>query len=199
MRIGGIIRTTNKVNPEVKTFVRDFKNKCVKQFREEQRNQFGRVTHLINHEWSNALLLCCALQEHYGFAALAGVFSLAELGLDKLFHNLAMRKSQIIVKELKAMGKDKKFITEAVDYYLKTSGGIIHSNFVRKFRKKDIAKVVSGKECPQIPGIISFIQTECAFGQMHNKPAYMKAQKNKKIFINKMRNIFCKIFPTAKK
>lgn len=199
MRVGRIIKSTHKTSPEVKTVVRDFKTKCAKRFLEEDRNQFGRVTHLVNHELSNAIMLCCVIQQHYIGAAIAGGFSLIELGLDKLFHNLAMRKSQIMVKELKAKGKDKQFITDAVDYYLKTSGGIVHSNFVRKFRKKDIAKVVDGEKCTQIPGIVSFIQTDCALGQVHNKPAYMKAQKNKKVFMNKMQNIFYKIFPSNKK
>ena len=96
MRIGSIIKTTHTASPEVKTFVRDFKIKCTKRFCEEQRNQFGRVTHVINHELSNAILLCCVLQQRYGYAAIAGAFSLVELGLDKLFHKKSSKSSEFL-------------------------------------------------------------------------------------------------------
>lgn len=199
MQVNKIIQTNRTIEPEVKNVVKDFKINCLKYFNEECRNSTGRVIHFIGHEYCNALCLYYILGNapSYAGAVLAGTLSIMQLGLDKLFHNLAIRKSQILVRNLKNQGKDKQFITNAVDYYLKTSGGIIYSNLVRKFKKKDIEKVVNGENAPQIPGIMTYIQTYYDVCAVY--PAHEKSQKHKQKIVNKIKNVFYDIFHSTKK
>lgn len=170
----------NKINPDVKNTVRNFKTMC--RFAETDRNEFGRICHFIQIPISAGLVLSYLSSDSFLGAALWGGNILLSFGLDKLFHNIAMRKSQLLVKKLKNEGKDNKFINESVNYYLKKNGGIIYSNFVRKFKSKDIKKVVNGENAPQLKGLIPFVQTKLAIFSS-NKPLKIKCRRNLKKYL----------------
>ena len=94
-----------------------------------------------------------------------------------------MRKSQLLAKVLRNNNKDDQFIAESVDYYLKKNGGIIYSNFIRKFKKEDIKKVVDVENAPQLKGLIPFIQTKLAVFS-DNKALKVKGRRNLKKYLH---------------
>ena len=171
----------NKGNPDMKKEVKTFKVKC--HFIDQERNSFGRIWHFIN------VFLCVGFL-YYTFKTtqlsefiVSGGGILVHLGLDKLFHNIAMRKSQLLVKMLKHDDKDEEFIYKSVDYYLKKNGGIVYSNFVRKFKKGDIKKIVDGENAPQLKGLVPFIQTKLAIFS-NNEALKVKGRRNFKKYLH---------------
>lgn len=167
-----------RVSTEVKDEVERFK--YMHKFWDQDRNAIARIWHFIFGMFS-----VIPFMQDITLAGkiIWGCNIIAIPGFDKLFHNIAIRKSQLLAKELRNKNKDDQFIAEAVDYYLKKNGGLIYSNFVRKFKKEDIQSVVKGEQAPQFSGIIPFVQTKLAVFS-HNKPLRVKGRKNLKKYIH---------------
>ncbi len=143
------------------------------------RNKFGRVWHPLWNVCIGISSIFALLVSRYDAAALDMALFFIQSGLDKMFHNIAMRKSSVLVRKLKKMGfASESDLIFAVDYYLKKNGGLVYSNLVRKFAPNQIRKVVKGEKPPQIKGLMSWLQSKVSLCSYYNKPQMIKAKRN---------------------
>ena len=153
-------------------------------FEESSRNNFGRIEHFGGFIYCIYFAVICAMSQKYGEALFGLGAAYINSGLDKMFHNIAMRKSQVLVRYLHSNGiHDEKYITDCVDLYLKKRGGIIYSSFVRKFQRDKIKQVANGESASQFEGILTYIRNKYTLISPFNKAQMIKAKRNiKKIF-----------------
>lgn len=143
------------------------------------RNKVGRIWHPIFNVYVAKAIVFNLLISKFDIAAAEMVIFFMQSGLDKMFHNIAMRKSATIVRMLKNTGiKDESDLIFAVDYYLKKNGGLVYSNIIRNFAPTQINKIVQGEKPSQIKGLMSWLQTKVTLGSYYNKPQMIKAKKN---------------------
>ncbi|OGI04207.1 MAG: hypothetical protein A2Y25_08870 [Candidatus Melainabacteria bacterium GWF2_37_15] len=150
---GSASRLLPQRKKELKALVNNFIEDS--NFSEERRNTFGRIVHFGTEIGAGLNGLVYALHGDWGSASFHTVFAMYNHGLDKLFHNVALRKSKLLIKQLKKQGiKDKEELRFSISNYLGKRGGIIHSNLFRLFSQKKIEKLVETGKLPEIKGII---------------------------------------------
>ena len=126
------------------------------------------------------------MEQSYGNAFVDILGAYLNFGLDKMFHNIAMRKSQALVRYIKSQGiQDEKQIMDIIDLYLKKRGGILYSTFVRTFRKNKIKQVANGEQASQIKGYITYIHGKYTL-LSRNKSQIVKARRN----LRNLKNLF---------
>ena len=130
-----------------------------RNYAEQERNELGRWSHPLSAALVANTCVFNLISDKPLFALIMAVFGYMQMGLDKMFHNIAMRKSQDLVRFLKSKSMtDENHLTEMVDYYLKRHGGLVYSNFVRKFQYDKIEAVAKGEFATQIKGLMTFLR-----------------------------------------
>lgn len=143
------------------------------------RNKVGRIWHPVVNVFIAKNIIANLLAAKYDIAAAEMGLFFIQSGLDKMFHNIAMRKASVMVRKLKNIGLTKESdLTFAVDYYLKNNGGLVYSNLIRKFAPNQIHKVVKGEKPHQIKGLMSWLQSKVTLFSFYNKPQMVKAKRN---------------------
>ncbi len=199
---------TSKNTSYSKPLISKTKKKCIKQivnnydismfpyqsrdgYRDFFRNKVGRIWHPICNVFLAKAFIFNILAAKYDIAAVEMGLFFVQSGLDKMFHNIAIRKSAALVRKLKNIGITKESeLSFAVDYYLKKNGGLVYSNLIRKFAPNQIHKVVHGEKPPQIKGLMSWLQSKFTLFSFYNKSQMVKAKKNVVRFAKHIMNTF---------
>ena len=164
------------INKILKDGIKSFEK--THKYDQSGRNNVGRIVHF----WAGILgvgdMALYAIANDYKNAFHITMVTNINLGLDKMFHNIAMRKAQVLVRHLKSQGiSDEDTLTQAVDLYMKKRGGILYSTFVRKFQKNKIKQVARGEKASQIKGVMTYLQRKYTFGS-ESKAQMVKAKRN---------------------
>lgn len=160
-------------------------------YRDLIRNKVGRIWHPICNAFVAKTFIFHVLASKYDLAAADMFIFFVQSGLDKMFHNIAMRKSAALVRKLKNIGITQEAdLIFAVDYYLKKNGGLVYSNLVRRFAPNQIHKVVQGEKPQQIKGLMSWLQSKVTLFSFYNKSQRVKAKKNVVKLAKNIVNVF---------
>lgn len=84
-------------------------------------------------------------------------FSLFNLGYEKLFHNIAIRKVRTLSKQLIKQGFSEEERIYAVKKYLNRDGSFIYSKIFNVTSPNKVNKLANAQEVKQVGGLISYI------------------------------------------
>ena len=181
------VRKKNFIKTTINSYdLKMFKYSSIAGEADRFRNKVGRIWHPVLNAVISTSFISNLLGSRYGMAGFDFALIFIQSGLDKMFHNIAMRKASVIVRRLKNWGiTDDSDLKFAVNYYLKKNGGLVYSNLVRKFAPNQIKKVTEGEKPPQIKGLITWLQSKISLASFYNEPQMCKAKKNlQKLFKN---------------
>lgn len=170
---------------EIRSLVKDFCKQ--KKFSEGGRNSFGRIEHIT--AGLGCSLWCTisgVINKNVSELALGIPCIFINLGLDKTFHNIALRKSLIMRRFLKQKGiRNNEDLSYAINIYLKKRGGVLYSNLFRLFNQDKIKKMASDGHLPKLKGLVYKIQVKDG-----GLTSYLIPAVKRKKFLKKLKGVF---------